>query len=162
MNEVGGSNGEGRRAGWWAALLALVGAASDVPRLGVSAVGAEPEIHRSAAQAPSSWREFAQQLQGKLVQRLAAHTEAVNKLAKQMAGGADAKEAEPRNVIARVWVSRAGKIERLEFDGIDDATARELRTLMSKDDVGQPPPDMLQPVQLRLSLRPKPDQQQAQ
>jgi hypothetical protein len=79
-----------------------------------------------------------------------------------MAGGPDAKEAEPRNVIARVWVSRDGKIERLDFDGLDDATARELRTLVSKDDVGQPPPDMLQPIQLRLSLRPKPDPQQAQ
>jgi hypothetical protein len=162
MNEVGGSNADGRRSGWWAALLALVGVASDVPRLGVSTVGAQPEIHRSAVQAPSSWRDFAQRLQGKLAQRLAADTEAVSKLAKQMAAIADAKEAEPRAIFARVWVSRDGKIERLEFDGLDGDTAKEVRALVGEDDVGPPPPDMPQPIQLRLSLRTNPEQQQAQ
>jgi hypothetical protein len=162
MNAAAGSCGGRRRLGWWAALLALVGATSDVPRFGLSTVAAQPEVHRLAAQAPPSWQEFAQQLQSKLVQRLATRAEAVGRLANQMAGGADTDGAEPRTVTARVWVSRDGKIERLEFDGLDDATAKELRTLVSRDEVGQPPPDMLQPIHLRLSLRPKSDQQQMQ
>jgi hypothetical protein len=157
MKAANGSNGDGRRAGWWAALLALVGATSDVPRLGISTAGAQPEMHRSTAQAPSSWQDFAVQLQTKLVQRLATNDEAVGKLAKQMAGTG----AEPRTVTVRVWVSFDGKIERIEFDGVDDAAASQLRKLVINDEVGLPPPDMLQPIRLRLSLHPKPEQEKA-
>jgi hypothetical protein len=87
MNAASGNNGSGHRAGWWAALLALLGVASDVPRLGISPVAAQPEIQRLAVQAPPSWQEFAMQLQGKLLQRLGADGEAISTLAKQLAGG---------------------------------------------------------------------------
>lgn len=162
MNAASGSNGDGRRSGWWAALLALVGATSDVPRLGVSTVAAQPEIYRSAAQVPQAWREFALQLQSKFVQRLASDQDAVGRLAKEMAGGAEATSAEARTVTLRAWVLPDGKVERLEFDGLDPSVAVGLRALLSDVDGGSPPPDMLQPVHLRLSLRPKPAQERAQ
>jgi hypothetical protein len=49
-----------------------------------------------------------------------------------------------------------GKVNRVEFDGIDDPDAiNELRALLIDGNVGAPPPEMLQPLHLRLSLRAK-------
>jgi hypothetical protein len=161
MNAASGNNSDGRRAGWWVALLALLGVTADVLCLGVSTVRAQPEIYRSAAEVPPGWREFALQLQGKFVQRLASDQDAVDKLARDMAAGAGAG-AEGRIVALRAWILPDGKVQRLEFDSLDPAVAAALRALLSNTDGGPPPPDMLQPVHLRLSLRPKSAQERTQ
>jgi hypothetical protein len=161
MKGASGSIGDSGRVRWWAALLALIGGTSDLPRLGVSTVVAQPEIYRSAGQVPGAWREFALQLQSKFVQRLASDQDAVRSLAKEMSAGAEAAGAEARAVTLRAWVLPDGKVARLEFDGLEPAMTAALRTLLIKVDAGSPPADMLQPVHLRLSLRPQPVQEQA-
>jgi hypothetical protein len=68
-------------------------------------------------------------------------------------GGPDAPA---RTVVARTWIRPDGRVERLEFDGLDDSeTTVSLRMLLMLENVGTPPPDMLQPLRLRLALRPK-------
>jgi hypothetical protein len=47
-----------------------------------------------------------------------------------------------------------GKIERVESDGLDPVAAISLRALLAGEGVGVPPSDMLQPLHLRLTLRP--------
>jgi hypothetical protein len=58
--------------------------------------------------------------------------------------------------VLRTWVLADGSVNRVEFTGIDDRKAvDELRALLVDGNVGAPPPEMLQPLHLRLSLRAK-------
>lgn len=123
---------------------------------GTSAVPAQDTDYRSATTAPATWQAFAQQLQSQFVQRLAADDKEAHSFQEFMAQRDAGPNAPPLTFVARTWVLPDGKIERLEFDGLDDKdVAVHLRTLLTRDNVGVPPPDMLQPLRLRLSLRPK-------
>ncbi len=54
----------------------------------------------------------------------------------------------------RVWMGASGSVERIEFDGLADPDAAvDLRALLMPVQVSAPPPDMLQPLRMRLSLR---------
>jgi hypothetical protein len=147
-----------RRACELAAFLGLAAAATDLSDvLGAPLAAAQPQPYRSAADVPASWRDFALQLQARLQQRLAADDDIAGKVAGDMgSGGKDAADASPPTVMIRVWVSPGGKIERLVFDDFNGKAADALRLVLTSGDVGLPPPDMLQPLRLRLSLRPKP------
>ncbi len=61
-------------------------------------------------------------------------------------------------VIARVWITREGWVERVEFDSLGDAqAAADLRALLSRKPLPEPPPpDMRQPLVLQLTLAPAP------
>lgn len=64
---------------------------------------------------------------------------------------------EGRSVAARVvraWLNPDGTVERVTFPAFDDAGATEdLRTILKRGNVGEaPPPEMLQPLNLRFSL----------
>jgi hypothetical protein len=142
-------------------LLRLIGAGSGMLIAAcachASAAWAESGNFRAAAAAPSSWREFATRLQRRFQERLAADTGSARRFQDDMAKRA-AKPDAPRFVLnLRTWIEPDGKIARVECDAFDDDrdAADNLRALLSIDDVGAPPPDMLQPLRLRLSLRPK-------
>jgi hypothetical protein len=138
-----------RRVG--AACGILIGIGYDAP-----AAHAQTADFRSADTAPASWQDFAKGLQGRFAQRLAADDNDARKLADDLAKRDAGPDAPPLTFVARTWISAAGKVERLEFDGLgDEKIALELRGLLTRDNVGAPPPDMLQPLRLRLSLRPQ-------
>lgn len=61
-------------------------------------------------------------------------------------------------VIARVWISARGWVERVEFDSLGDPQAdADLKALLSKQPLPRPPPsDMRQPLVLQLRLDPAP------
>jgi hypothetical protein len=109
---------------------------------------------RSADSAPAVWQNFAMGLQNRFNQRLAADDKDVHQFGDELTKRYAGTGAEPRTFVARTWISPGGKIERLEFDGLDDKeVAAKLRALLTRDNVGAPPPDMLQPLRLRLSLQ---------
>ncbi len=59
-----------------------------------------------------------------------------------------------QNAVTRVWVTPEGRIDRLEFSGVDGDVAVFLREVFARERVAVPlPPDMPQPIHLRLSLR---------
>lgn len=155
-----------RRACELAAFLGLAAAATDLSNVlgapdvfGVPMAAAQPQSDRSADDVPASWRDFALQLQARLQQRLAADDAIAGKVADDMGGrGKDAADASPPTVMIRVWISPSGNIERLVFDDFNGKAADALRLVLTSGDVGLPPPDMLQPLRLRLSLRPKPQE----
>lgn len=129
-------------------LFAAVGA-------GTSMAAAQDAGYRSAATAPASWQAFAKQLQGHFEQRLAADDKDARSFQEYVSKREAGSNASPLTFVARTWVLPDGKVERLEFDGLDDKEiAVHLRTLLTRDNVGTPPADMLQPLRLRLSLRP--------
>jgi hypothetical protein len=146
------------RAGRWTRLLRWLGPATGLLGAGLGAgtatVTAQQSDYRAAAAAPAAWQQFAKQLQDRFQQRLAVDDEATRRFQDDMAKRAGAAQATPASVIARTWILPDGKIERIEFDGLDSAVAVNLRALLSRGDVGMPPSDMLPPVLLRLSLRP--------
>jgi hypothetical protein len=138
-----------RRVG--AACGILIGIGYDAP-----VARAQTADFRSADTAPASWQDFARGLQGRFAQRLAADDADARQLADELAKRNAGPDAAPLTFVARTWISAGGEVERLEFDGLgDEKIAVGLRGLLSRDNVGAPPPDMLQPLRLRLSLRPQ-------
>jgi hypothetical protein len=149
---------EDRRAGRWTRLLRWLGTATGLLGAGLgtgtTSVVAQQSDYRAAAAAPAAWQQFAKQLQDRFQQRLAVDDERARRFQDDMTKRAGAAKATPASVIARTWILPEGKIERIEFDGLDPDVAIDLRALLTRGDVGAPPSDMLQPVLLRLSLRP--------
>jgi hypothetical protein len=147
------------RAGWPKRLLRSLGAVTGLfaaVGAGATVASAQTPDYRAAAVAPASWQAFAQQLQGRFEQRLAADDRDAASFRDYLAQHQAGASASPLRFVAGIWILPDGKIERLEVDGLDDEQiAIRLRALLSQENVGAPPPDMLQPLRLRLSLRPK-------
>lgn len=124
--------------------------------LGLSA-GRAPAVAQSpdykpASEAPSAWRDYALLLQGTFQQRLEADEATTRWLAEFAAQRV--KETKPLAFVVRTRVAADGKIERIGFDsGVDPELAEKLRPLLASVNAGAPPPDMLQPLHLRLQLR---------
>jgi hypothetical protein len=148
------------RMSWWrkifrpvAAMAGLIVAGTDTKAAPVTEERGE---YRSATTVPETWQVFARQLQQRFEQQLAGDSEGARRIQDYLMrrnGGADAPALK---LVLRAWVLADGKVSRIEVDGIDDAGMRvELRALLMAGGVGAPPPAMLQPLHLRLSLRAK-------
>ncbi len=142
---------------WWKRAFQSLGAVTGLfgaISAGTSVAAAQDTNYRSASAAPASWQEFAKQVQTRFQQHLMADDEGARKIRDYFAKRAGEGSVTPRPPIVRVWVLPDGKIERLELDGLgDDSVAVNLRALLARGDVGVPPPDLLQPLHLRLSLQ---------
>jgi hypothetical protein len=135
------------------AFTGLLGATPGATAATAAAVSTEAphSDFRSAAEAPASWQAFAMQLQRRFQERLASEDDFADRFQEAIAMrpmGAD-------RLMVRAWVLPSGQIERIEFEQLDPLVAARLRVLLSHADVGTPPADMLQPVHVRLLLRPK-------
>ena len=97
---------------------------------------------------------FARQLQGQVEQRLAGDDAKARHFQDYLTKRSQESDASPLTVVLRTWILADGQVHRVEFDGIDDRGAvDDLRALLVDGNVGAPPPEMLQPLHLRLSLR---------
>jgi hypothetical protein len=133
-------------AGAWVG--AWAGVRTDAP--------AQAEEYKAAAVAPAAWQSFAHELQSRFEQRLAADDKGARAFQDEIAKRKAGPDAASLKITVRTWVSPDGKVERLAFGASDDANIAEgLRALLTGVQVGPPPADMLQPLQLRMSLRPK-------
>ena len=121
-----------------------------------SPVAVENGNYRSATAAPETWQAFARQLQGQVEQRLAGDDAKARRFQDYLTKRNQQSDAAPLTIVLRTWVLADGKVDRIEFDGIDDSVAiDDLRALLIDANVGAPPPQMLQPLHIRLSLRAK-------
>jgi hypothetical protein len=119
-------------------------------------VAAESGEYRLATTVPETWRAFARQLQQKFEQQLAGDSDGARRIQDYLTRRSGAADAPALKLALRTWVSADGKVSRIEVDGMDDTMTRiELRALLMAGSVGAPPPEMLQPLHLRLSLRAK-------
>jgi hypothetical protein len=135
--------------GWIGAVTGLLGAGPSVAA--PASDGAPASDYRPATAVPASWQTFARRLQSSFQERLAAEDDLADKFRDALAARPVAADA----LTLRAWILPTGQIERLEFDQLDALVAARLRVVLSQADVGAPPADMLQPVRLRLVLRPK-------
>lgn len=148
------------RVTWWrkifhpvAAMAGLIVAGTDAKAAPVAAEGGE---YRATTTVPEAWQVFAKQLQQRFEQQLAGDGEGARRIQDYLARRGERPDAPPLRLVLRAWVLTDGKVSRIEVDGMDDAGVRvELRELLMDGGVGSPPPAMLQPLHLRLSLRTK-------
>ncbi|MCA6116444.1 hypothetical protein J6524_16275 [Bradyrhizobium sp. WSM 1738] len=119
-------------------------------------VAPESGEYRSATAVPEAWQVFARQLQQRFEQQLAGDSEGARRIQDYLTRRDRGADAPALKVALRAWILADGRVDRIEVDGIDDAMMRiELRALLMDGSIGAPPPAMLQPVHLRLSLRAK-------
>lgn len=112
----------------------------------------QPE--KSAAEAPAHWREFSAHLKAAFETALAGSDATALRLRSALAKQpAVAPSGAPLRVAVSIWIAGSGAIERVSFEPFADAQkTADLRTLLTRASAGPPPPDMLQPVRLILSL----------
>ncbi|MDE5457049.1 hypothetical protein GWE18_30325 [Bradyrhizobium sp. CSA112] len=148
------------RVAWWkrafhsvAAMAGLIVAGAEAKASPVAAASGE---YRSATAVPEAWQVFARQLQQKFEQQLAGDSDGARRIQDYLMRRGGEADAPALRLALRAWVLTDGKVSRVEVDGMDDGGARvELRALLMAGGVGAPPPEMLQPLHLRLSLRAK-------
>jgi hypothetical protein len=65
------------------------------------------------------------------------------------------EDGPPETVVVMAWVRPDGQVERVAFAPLKDKQANDdLKAILTRGNIGEPPPpDLLQPVHLRLSLR---------
>ncbi|WP_412528357.1 YbaB/EbfC family DNA-binding protein [Burkholderia lata] len=124
------------------------------------AVGAVPAAVAQTADVPQTWIRYGQ-LAGQQFQAwLEADGDAADRLhryleARVLNASADA----PPAIVVRAWIGANGAVTRVEFASLGDTDAdATLRQLLTAGPLAEPPPpDMLQPLRVRLRLAPNPD-----
>ena len=60
----------------------------------------------------------------------------------------------PPSLVVRAWLNPDGTVERVSFGSLNNAQAdADLQTILKRGNIGEPPPpEMLQPLNLRFSL----------
>jgi hypothetical protein len=147
-------------AAWWkkifrpaAAMAGLIVAGADAK---AAPVAVESGEYRPATTVPETWQVFARQLQQTFEQQLAGDSDGAHRIHDYLMRRGGAADAPALKLALRAWVSADGRVSRIEVDGMDDVGMRaELRALLMVRGAGAPPPEMLQPLHLRLSLRTK-------
>jgi hypothetical protein len=152
------SSARSRRGRAWphglAAVAGLIGAAVGLGGAGPSSVVAQGLAYSPAAEVPQQWRQFAQGLQLHFRDRLQADNgPAGRRLAAFLAARRRIPALLDLKILVKTWVRSDGTIERLEVGGIDDRQVNaDLRAVLGSGRVGTPPSDLLQPVQIGLTL----------
>jgi hypothetical protein len=107
---------------------------------------------KSTVEAPAAWRDYAVLVKGRVQDWLSGDDERARRLRAALDARASERSAASR-FVARLWILSDGEVTRAEFDGVEAATVAELRALLLHRRIGAPPPpDMLQPLHLRLTL----------
>jgi hypothetical protein len=143
-----------------AALCALVvwsGRFSLPAPLGIRQAIAEGLDYRDPDKAPPSWKQFAKLVQYRFETWIGADDEIANRFRAYVTDHAGKEDGPPPALVVRAWLNPDGTVERVSFDALKDARAdADLRTILKRGNIGEaPPPEMLQPLNLRFSLNPK-------
>ncbi|MBR0960675.1 hypothetical protein [Bradyrhizobium japonicum] len=150
--------GRESRATWWSRIAGSLATAGSLLAAGAgvdaSPVAAERSDYRPADAAPPAWQAFARQLKERIEQRLAADDERARHFQDYLDSRGSGSDAPPVTFLLRAWISSDGQLHRVELDGLSDPKASvDLRALLTGQNFGVPPPEMLQPLRLRFSLR---------
>ncbi len=128
-------------------LLCLCGLAS------VSALGQSLD-YREPGKAPPSWAQFAKLVQYRFESWIGADDQVANRFRAYVKEHAGQEDGLPPSMVVKAWLNPDGTVERVSFAPLTDAQAdADLRTILTRGNIGEaPPPEMLQPLNLRFSL----------
>ncbi|HTH98408.1 MAG TPA: hypothetical protein VL574_13400 [Stellaceae bacterium] len=111
--------------------------------------------YRQPDAVPSSWLRYAQLVQYRFKELLAADNEVAYRFHLFLENRTVNADAPPDQLIVKVWVAHNGKVQKIEFPSLHDAQAdKDLHAILGRGNIGEAPPaDMLQPIHLRLQLQ---------
>ena len=108
---------------------------------------------RDAAEAPPSWAQFAKAVRDRFEAWLSADDEVANRFRAYVMEHNGKERGPPQTLVVKAWLSADGTVERVSFPPLSDADADEDLHTILRGNVGEaPPPEMLQPLNLRLSF----------
>jgi hypothetical protein len=88
---------------------------------------------------------------------MGADEEVANRFRSNMIEQAGKEGGPPSSLVVRAWLNPDGTVDLVSFGSLKDVKAEaDLRTILTRCNIGEaPPPEMLRPLNLRLSLNPK-------
>ena len=131
-------------------LMASLGLAT----IAAAPVAAQSLDYRSQESAPPAWGQFAKLVKYRFEEWIGADEVVANRFRgwlKEKSGTADAA---PASLVVKAWLNPDGSVEKVSFAPFNDERATsDLRAVLTRGNVGEaPPPEMLQPINLRFSL----------
>lgn len=110
--------------------------------------------YRGPTQAPPSWTQFAKLVKYRFETWIAADETVANRFRAYIAKHAGKVDGPPETLVVRAWLNPDGSVERVSFSPLNDPQADEdLHAILQRGNIGEaPPPEMLQPLNLRFSL----------
>jgi hypothetical protein len=110
--------------------------------------------YRDPSKAPPSWGQFAKLVQYRFETWITADEAVANRFRSYLTNQAGKEDGPPSVLAVRAWLNPDGTVERVSFAALKDARAdADLRTILTRGNIGEaPPPEMLQPLNLRFSL----------
>jgi hypothetical protein len=117
-------------------------------------VAAQGLDFRDPSKAPPSWGQFAKLVQYRFETWISADEAVANRFRSYLTNQAGKEDGPPSILTVRAWLNPDGTVERVSFAALKDAQAdADLRTILTRGNIGEaPPPEMLQPLNLRFSL----------
>ncbi|KWF72267.1 hypothetical protein [Burkholderia pseudomultivorans] len=118
--------------------------------------------HAQTADVPQSWISYAQLIGHQFQEWLEGDGPAADTLHAYLEDRVvhATADAPPPAIVVRAWIGATGTVARVEFDSLGNANAdAALRQLLTGAGplTEPPPPDMRQPLRVRLRLMPNPD-----
>ncbi|MGO4716269.1 hypothetical protein [Bradyrhizobium sp. 2TAF24] len=135
-------------------LCGVVLGLSSVPLVSAHAQGLD---FRESAKAPPSWGQFAKLVQYRFESWIEGDDEVARRFRAYVKEHAGKEDGLPPALVVRAWLNPDGTVEKVSFAALKNAAAdADLRTILTRGNVGEaPPPEMLQPLNLRFSINPK-------
>ena len=119
-----------------------------------AAAAAQGLDYRDPSKAPPSWAQFAKLVQYRFETWIGADDEVANRFRAYLVGEADKEDGPPSSLLVRAWLNPDGTVERTSFAPLPNPQAdADLHAILQRGNIGEaPPPEMLQPLNLRFSL----------
>ncbi len=134
----------------WVAATAIVATFSLV----LVSTPARSQEYREASKAPPHWTQFAKLVRYRFEDWMGADDEVCNRFRAYLREHRGKEDGPPQMLEVSTWLNPDGTVEKVTFPPLNNAQAdADLRKILTRGNVGEaPPPEMLQPLRLRLLL----------
>jgi len=137
-------------------MLALsLGLVMPTPGLGQQLGPPGPGLdYRDPTSAPPSWTQFAKLVRYRFESWISADEAVANRFRAYLKEHTGKDDGPPQTLVVKAWLNPDGAVDRVSFPPLSDAQAdADLHTILKRGNVGEaPPPEMVQPLNLRFSL----------
>ncbi len=150
MSRLNGSSAPPAKPGKLRTLLASLGMAS----IAATPIVAQGLDYRSPDAAPPSWGQFSKLVKYRFEEWMGADEAVANRFRAWLKETGGTANGAPASIVVKAWLNPDGSVEKVSFAAFKDERAtNDLRTVLTRGNVGEaPPPEMLQPINLRFSL----------
>jgi hypothetical protein len=110
--------------------------------------------YREAGSAPPHWIQFAKLVKYRFEDWISADEPVANRFRTYLRERTGKDDGPPQTLAVKAWLNPDGSVERVSFPSLNNPQANDdLNTILKRGNVGEaPPPEMLQPLNLRFSL----------